>query len=512
MRRTLLGVVAGLLSAAAALGIAELVTVLARPEASPIIAVGQEAIDVTPRPVKEWAIRTFGERDKQVLLAGVVVSLALLAAAIGAMAVRRLPFGLAGVAAFGVVGALAAASRPNADPADVLPALVGAAAGMVVLAFLARTLSVAAARAAPAAASDGPGRRWVVLAAAGVAAGAVAAGAIGRVLQDRRFSAGRSRAGVRVPSPASPAVPIPAGADLSVAGITPFVTSNADFYRVDTALTVPQVPAEDWELRVHGLVDRPLRLTYADLLRRPLVERDITLTCVSNEVGGALAGNARWVGVRVADLLADARARPGADQVVSRSADGMTIGTPTAIVTDGRDALLAVAMNGEPVPLEHGFPVRMIVPGLYGYVSACKWLVEMELTTFEAFDPYWVRHGWASQAPIKTASRIDTPGPFARLQPGIVTVAGVAWAQRRGIDRVEVQVDDEAWQPAELAAVPSLDTWRQWSYGWDAVPGAHSLRVRAIDRAGAQQTGARMPPFPSGATGWHTIAVTVSGR
>jgi DMSO/TMAO reductase YedYZ molybdopterin-dependent catalytic subunit len=313
---------------------------------------------------------------------------------------------------------------------------------------------------------------------------------------------------VAIPGPASPAAGA-SGTGLSVPGLGPFFTPNDRFYRVDTALLAPAVMAEDWRLRIHGMVERELTLDYDQLLARPLIERDITLTCVSNPVGGHYVGNARWIGAPLRDLLEDAGPLPGADQIVGRSVDGFTVGTPTAIAMDGRDAMLAVAMNGEPLPLVHGFPVRMIVPGLYGYVSATKWLVDLELSTFQAYDPYWVQRGWAEQAPIKTMSRIDTPSPFLDLRAGEVSVAGVAWAQHVGIERVEVGIDAGPWASAELGGEDSIDTWRQWVYRWQATPGEHRLRVRATDGDGFTQTPERAEPFPDGATGQHEIVVRV---
>ncbi|WP_213009854.1 molybdopterin-dependent oxidoreductase, partial [Paractinoplanes toevensis] len=348
-------------------------------------------------------------------------------------------------------------------------------------------------------------RRRFLAAAALVAAGAVVAeaGATG-VKRIRGGAAARSRADIRLPAAADPGKPVPAGTDPG------FVTGNADFYRVDTALTVPRIDPGSWELRIHGMVGDEMRLSFDDLLRRPLVERVMTLNCVSNEVGGPYIGTAKWLGVPLAPLLSEAGIRPGADQIVARSAEGMTIGTPTATALDGRDTMLVVGMNGEPLPLEHGFPVRMLTPGLYGYAGACKWLTELELTTFAKFDAYWVERGWSAEGPVKTASRIDKPKPFARPAAGPVTVAGVAWAQRRGVKAVEISVDGGDWKPAELLPVPSIDTWVQWRYSWKATSGPHSLSVRATDRTGAAQTAARATPFPNGATGLHTITVTVA--
>jgi DMSO/TMAO reductase YedYZ molybdopterin-dependent catalytic subunit len=319
---------------------------------------------------------------------------------------------------------------------------------------------------------------------------------------------------VRLPTPPDPLPAVPAGVTVGLDGMAPFFTPNADFYRIDTALSVPQVPTDDYELRVTGLVDRELRLSFDDLLARRVVEHDITLTCVSNTIGGELVGNARWLGVRLDELLTDAGVKPGADQVVGRSIDGYTCGFPLEAATDGRAALVAFGMNGEPLPLEHGFPVRLVVPGLYGYVSATKWLVEIELTTFEDFDHYWVPRGYAEQAPIKLMSRIDSIdglGTLTRGPDGTAAIGGVAWAQTRGIGAVEVQVDDGDWQPAELGEALNDDTWRQWAFRWTPTgPGRATVRCRATDRDGVIQTAARSEPLPDGASGHHQIVVFVA--
>nr|WP_192771811.1 molybdopterin-dependent oxidoreductase [Plantactinospora soyae] len=343
-------------------------------------------------------------------------------------------------------------------------------------------------------------------AALGVAA---VAGFGGRWLSTRR-GVSAARAAIELPVPASPAPPLPAGVELAVPQLAPYVTPNRNFYRIDTALVVPQVDPEQWRLRIHGRVRNPITLSYADLLARPMIERHITLACVSNEVGGELIGNARWLGVPLGPLLAEAGPLDGADQVVARAVDGWTCGSPTSVLTDGRDAMLAVGMNGVPLPIEHGFPVRVVVPGLYGYVSACKWIVELELTSFADFDAYWVPRGWAAQGPIKTQSRIDTPRARRTLAAGPVTVAGVAWAQHVGIRGVEVRVDDGDWEPATLAPTVGADTWVQWSWQWAATSGEHTLRVRATDATGAVQTGQARRIDPDGATGWHTVPVTVN--
>ncbi len=506
-----MGAAIGLIAAAVALGVAQLVAGMVDPQASPILTVGQSAIDATPEWLKAFAIRTFGEQDKTVLLAGITALLVVAAVLLGIGSLRRTWVGIAGLLAFGAIGVIAALSRPVAEAIDVLPAIAATLTGAIALLALRSAVSTdARQRTSPQGRADGSWaldrRRFLLTGAAGVTA-AVAAGGVGNVFA-RRFRADESRAAVRIPAPSSSAASA-RGADLSVPGLGPFITPNERFYRVDTALLVPALMAEDWRLRIHGMVERELILDYRQLLERPLIERDITLTCVSNPVGGRYAGNARWIGAPLRDLLEEAAPLPGADQIVSRSVDGFTIGTPTAIATDGRDAMLAVAMNGEPLPLAHGFPVRMIVPGLYGYVSATKWLVDIELTTFDAYDPYWVQRGWAEEAPVKTMSRIDTPSPFLDLVAGEVPIAGVAWAQHVGIDRVEVGVDGTPWAPAELAAEDTVDTWRQWVYRWDASPGDHRLRVRATDRDGVTQPAERAEPFPNGATGHHEIVVHV---
>ncbi|MDQ8707971.1 molybdopterin-dependent oxidoreductase [Streptomyces sp. LHD-70] len=533
-----LGALSGLLAGFAALAVAQLVSAAVRPEAGPITAVGGAAIDRTPTPVKDWAIRHFGENDKAVLQLGIVATLAVLALVLGVLALRFRRAGAAGVLLFGVIGGAAAVTRPDASGfADALPSVAGAVVGAALLYFLIGRLTVSARpgradtgsdQAAGADQDAGPDqgsgpdhgagwdRRGFVMAAVGAAAASVGIGALGRHLTGNVSQAAiASRKAVRLPAPASPAPALPAGTQLATPGISAFTTSNKAFYRVDTALVVPKVNADTWRLRIHGKgVSRPVTLTFDDLLQRELIERDITLTCVSNEVGGPYVGNARWLGVRLADVLSEAGVRPPskggpADQLVSRSVDGMTLGTPVETVMDGRDAMLVVGMNGQPLPFTHGFPVRMLVPGLYGYVSACKWIEDIELTTFADYDAYWVKRDWAEKAPIKTQSRIDTPQPLVRLKRGTVMVAGVAWAQHRGIDRVQVRVDDGPWQDAELAAEANIDTWRQWSFAWKATPGSHTLTARATERGGDVQTEKRTGTVPDGASGWPSVVVTV---
>ena len=394
------------------MGTAQLVAGIVNPAASPILTVGQSAIDATPEWLKGAAIRAFGPSDKSVLLAGIGVVLALAAIALGIASLRRLWVGVVGLVAFGAIGVAAALTRPVARPRDALPALAATAAGLLTLVAMRSCVRSDASAAAtrgrrrrgplgdrPAAVpADGDGR--CRRCPRGRRGGELLRGAASaRTRRGRRWGYRRRRVARRRSTAPSSTCP----------GLGPFLTPNDRFYRVDTALFAPAVTAEDWSLRIHGMVRREITLDYERLLSRPLIERDITLTCVSNLVGGPYVGNARWIGAPLRELLEEAEPLPGADQIVGRSVDGFTVGTPTAVAMDGRDAMLAVAMNGEPLPIVHGFPVRMIVPGLYGYVSATKWIVDLELTTFDAYDPYWVQRGWAERAPIKTMSRIDTP-------------------------------------------------------------------------------------------------------
>ena len=354
------------------------------------------------------------------------------------------------------------------------------------------------------------------LAAAGVTAvTAAAAGVSGELLVSKHLRARPPVAHRAAPAPApelkiAPMTPLPSDETLNIAGLSPFYTPDSKFYRVDTALVVPQVNASTWQLRIHGMVDKPITLTFDDLIRRPMLEHDVTLTCVSEAVGGGYIGNARWQGILLADVLREAGIQSGADQIVMRDVKGMTIGVATDPVMDGRKSMLAVGMNGQLLPAEHGYPVRAVIPGLYGYVSATKWVIDMELTTFGAFDAYWVKQGWSQQGPIKTESRIDVPKRGGTdLAAGQVTVAGVAWAQHRGIEAVEVSVDG-IWYDAKLAVQDTIDTWRQWYYVWDATPGPHVLQVRATDQTGHTQPAMVHRTEPNGATGYHTIRVNVT--
>lgn len=509
------GALAGVAAGAMTLGVAEVLAGLlarslgTRGTPSPLVAVGEAFVDLTPRWLKDLAVAVFGTADKVALVVGMAVMLAVTCAGVGLLARWRLRAGLAVFAVVGFVGVGAVLTRPGAAVADAVPTVAGVLVGLAVLRRLVRSPVVPAA--GPAAALPGElTRRRLLVQGGALAAVGLLGVLVGRVVSGAGEAVRAARAAFVVPRVASP-VTVPAAADPGVPGQTPFRTPNADFYRIDTALVVPRVDPTTWRLRVHGLVEREVELDLAELLAQPMVEALVTLTCVSNTVGGDLAGTAVWTGWPVRELLARARPLAEADMVLSTSADGFTAGTPLEVLTDGRNALLAVGMNGEPLPPEHGFPVRMVVPGLYGYVSATKWVVDLKVTRFADDAGYWTPRGWAARGPVKTASRIDVPRR-GRVDAGRTVVAGVAWAQHRGISRVELRVDDGGWQEATLAPEPSVDAWRMWLLEWDAPPGRHRLTVRATDGAGATQTEQTAPPAPDGATGWHSVEVEVRAR
>jgi DMSO/TMAO reductase YedYZ molybdopterin-dependent catalytic subunit len=518
---------AGVLGVAMALGVSELLAALLPGGRSLVVAVGDAVIDSVPGWLERAAIAALGTADKPVLLAGILVVSALLGALLGRAAVRRFPLAVAGFAAAAAVGALAALSDPRGSATVAVgTALVAAAAGLGTLWLLLRAARAPAPvrgtaedatgtpdqgseRVEPMRRPGGPVGRRGFLALAGLVTVVASAAAVGGRMLAADDRVRRVRAAIRLPRPARPAGPVPPEADLEIAGLTPLFIPNEDFFRIDTALVIPQVDVERWSLQVTGLVDRPFSLTYAELMELPQVEADITLTCVSNEVGGELVGNARWQGVPLRLLLERAGLQEGSTQLVGRSVDGFTAGFPTVTALDVGEAMVAVGMNGEPLPAVHGFPARLVVPGLYGYVSATKWLSSIELTGWDDVDGYWIPRGWAKEGPIKTQSRIDVPAPGSRVPAGRRPIAGVAWAPTRGIERVEVRVDDGPWQEAELAAPLDIDCWRQWFLPWEATPGQHVLAVRATDGAGEVQTDERTPVAPDGAAGRHTIRVVV---
>lgn len=499
---------AGILATLAALGLSELAAGLLGPVPSLVESVATVVIDRVPAGVKDWAIAVFGTADKAALVVGIVLVVGGLGGAIGLAARSRPGVGTAAFALLGGVGAAAAAVAGGSAAGAILGGTTAFGAAVVTLRLLLRRDPTVGSPRAEVAADAG--RRSFLIGAGVVALVAAASAGTGRwlLVQGRRVVAGRDS--VVLPTAAQPLPPPPAAASFTESGLSPLVTPNAEFFRIDTAISVPRVDLATWRLRVHGLVDVPYELSFDDLLREHLVERWITISCVSNEVGGPLVGNARWLGVPLSAVLERAGVQMGADQVVGRSVDGFTVGFPTAAAFDGREALVAVGMNGEPLPFDHGFPARLVVAGLYGYVSATKWLSDLELTTWDAFDAYWIPRGWAKEAPVKTQSRIDTPRDGARLTTEPRAIAGVAWAPGLGIVRVEVQVDDANWAEAELAASLDRGAWRQWRLPWTPTAGDHRIRVRATDASGYTQTEEIARPAPDGATGWHTIRVSAA--
>lgn len=520
-RRWLLPAAAGVASVAFGTGVGELAAALLAPASSPFVVVGSLLIDLAPSWAKDAAIALFGTGDKVALLVGIGIVLLAVAAAAGVLEARRPPFGRVLIGLLGVVGAIAASTRANAAMLAIAPSALAAIAGVVALQLLVRRLPATdvaggpgdAGLETPASPAPRPAdaavdrRRFLGWAGGAAVLGALAAMG-GYALQAGSRTVAVIRDAIALPTPTSTA-PVPAGAELGIDGLAPVITPNLDFYRIDTALAVPAVDPASWSLRIHGMVEREVTITWDELLALPLEESVTTLACVSNEVGGGLIGNAVWLGYPIRELLARAAPSADADMVLSRSVDGFSASTPLPVLEDDRNAILAVGMNGEPLPPEHGFPVRMVVPGLFGYVSATKWVTELEVTRFDAASAYWTDRGWSALGPVKLSSRIDVPRSGQSLTVGPITVAGVAWHQHVGIDRVEVQLDDGPWQEATLATAISVDTWVQWRYEWDATSGTHTLRVRAIDTEGEVQTSKRQGVVPDGATGLHERSVEV---
>ena len=569
----LVSALVGLVAMGLAIGIAELISAVGvwlgalSTASSPINSLGTTFIHLTPEWLKEYAIRTFGQHDKDALRVGMYITLFIVALVIGLVA-RRSPRIAAGITVLLILITIGAIyTTTGAIAFDALPILVGGAAGVYLLVTVFRRtvepqllstgapvgknahplptgdgrtaadsgtavtptdpieevlydakpgtsgdqhpMAVASTAGRPAKdARPGMDRRQFFRLAAIGAVVAVAAGAISRwIPSSAQVTASRAKAIVPVPTSKQT---IPAGVDFGINGLTPYVTPSDSFYRVDTAFVPPNVTAEEWELKIHGLVDKEVSINYPELIARPQIQRDITLTCVSNPVGGNLAGNATWIGTRLDTLLKEAGPNSGADCVLFTSKDGFTQTAPLDALVDGRDAILAVAMNGEVLPIAHGFPVRMVVPGLYGYVSACKWIVDMKVSKFADESAYWTQRGWSDHGPIKTASRIDVPKGFAQFPAGDVTIAGVAWAQHRGINKVEVQIDDGPWQTAELAGDASVDTWRQWKFVWKAGKGTHTVQSRATDGTGTVQTSKVQDVLPDGATGYDSRSIVVT--
>ncbi|MGM1018783.1 MAG: molybdopterin-dependent oxidoreductase [Actinomycetota bacterium] len=526
--------IAGVVSGAVFLATAELFALLFARSASPILAVGGFVIDIVPQPFKEFAIATFGEYDKIALLAGLGLAVVIASAIAGILQLVRPPLGVVALVIAGALSTAAIVTRAGVGPLAFLPPVLGMVAGSIILVLLTRRLRAWRGAAAQTRTSDAvpasapfesdsesdssddqpaPGRidrrRFFVLTAI-ASASAVVVGVASRTVSMAVSSVANIRGALNLPSPRS-TVDVPSGAELDIPGLSPLFTPNEDFYRVDTALTVPTIDPETWRLVIDGMVDQRVELTFQDILDMGLDEYAITLTCVSNEVGGELVGNAMWLGVPLRDVLRMAGPQSGADMVLSTSVDGYTASTPlSALTDDGLDAILAVAMNGEPLPLEHGFPVRMVVPGLYGYVSATKWLTELKVTTFAEDEAYWTPRGYSAEAPIKFASRVDTPKIGQAIEAGRVPIAGVAWAQSVGIERVEVSIDDGEWVPATLSTPINDDTWVQWFMEWDASPGTHYVAVRAVNKDGDLQIEERAPIAPDGSSGWQRSLIRVT--
>ncbi len=489
------GFLSGLLAALAGAGAGHLVAALLNPAASPVLAVGDQVIDLTPTPVKVWAVRELGTADKPILIGSVLAVTLLLAGVAGVVARRRLGLGVALLAALVALATAAAVLQPAAGPLDVLPGATTAVVGVAVLALLTRAAATAE--------GDG-GRRAFLLLSGGTALLAAGAGAAGQWLVRRREDV----SDLALPTPGETPPALPTGLE-SRYDVTPLVTDNGDFYRVDINLTVPVVDVEGWTLSVDGDVEREVELDFEELAGMGVVERDLTMTCVSNEVGGNLLGSARWLGVPLREVLERAGIEgTGADQVLSTSSDGFTISTPLDVALER--TLVVFGMNGEPLPREHGFPVRLVTPGIYGYVGSTKWVTRLTLTTFEEQTAYWTDRQWAAQAPIKLSSRIDTPRGLQSIDPGETVIAGVAWAQPHGVARVEVRIDGGDWQPARLGPDVNASYWRQWYLPWTAESGSHDVEVRATDTRGEVQASERATPFPSGSTGIQQIVVQVA--
>jgi DMSO/TMAO reductase YedYZ molybdopterin-dependent catalytic subunit len=496
------------LSALAALGVGHAVAAaMSRPAASPLIAVGSVAVDAAPTPVKETAVRLLGNWDKPVLISGIAVVLLVAAAGIGLLAWRRPRPALVAIGALGLVGVGAALLRSGLSSGGVwsaVPSIVAGAIGVGSLALLLRlSRGSAPDRTDSPTIGDGSRRRFLA-GLTGVGLLAVVGAGLGEAVNRTRLAA---RDLIRLPRPRSAAAPIPDG--VQVPGVQTFTTPNDAFYRVDISLVTPRVDVGSWKLTINGGVDRPLELTYDQLLELPMIERDITVACVSNEVGGAYVSSARWLGVPFSEILSRVGVEPGVDQVFSYSSDsGYTCSTPYAAVSDGRDAMIAVGMNGMPLPDAHGFPARMIVPGLFGFVSATKWLERIEFTTYAERPAYWTEREWATDAPVLTQSKIEVPKSLGTLGSGGM-LGGTAWAQHRGIDKVEIRIDDGDWQDVTLAETAGIDTWRQWSFRYEGAAGRHTAQVRATDGTGQLQAEERTKVFPSGARGWHQIQFSV---
>ena len=505
-RRALAWPLAGLVAGAAGVLTSYAASMVLTIREAPVVAIAELVVRETPGPVVAFALKFFGAYNKSLLLGVIAVLSTVLFAFIGRWARARWWLPVAVYSLLAVLAAGAIIASADWTTVDLLPVAVGYVTWLVVLSLLTEPLRRAEHALPEDGAQPGSGRREFLIRAGAVGAAAVVVGVAGRLLGSGRRHVEETRRLLRLPVRAPR---VPAGSRLDIEGISPWQTPEADFYQIHTAIVVPAIEPEDWSLRIHGMVEREVVLTYQDLLERQLTDAWVTLCCVSNPIGGPLVGNAWWSGVRVAELLAEAGVVDGADAVLQTSEDGWNCATPLEALTDDRDAMLAVAMNGSPLPIEHGFPVRTVVPGLYGYVSATKWVVDMEVTRFADVTAYWTERGWGEQGPVKTASRIDVPRSGSTLPAGTVQVGGVAWHQHTGISAVEVSLDGGAWQPMELGRVPSADTWVQWGGSIEVGPGDHLLRVRATDGDGVVQTPVERDVLPDGATGHDVVDFSV---
>jgi len=518
----------GVLSAAVVLAVAEFFAVFISPASSPLLAAGSLVIDLAPAWLKDLTIALFGTNDKIVLLVCLGILVLIVAIALGLLEFARPGWGVILLVFAGVIATIAVTTRAQATAAWPMPTVLGVVAGVLVLRLtmirLRRWVQSAPTTAVTVARPGGAQRQstapnrvpaasrrdflrivWVT------SIGAVLVGVGARVVNASATVVDAVRTALTLPTPAVAAPPIPASASLAVPGISPIITPNSDFYRIDTALVVPNIDADEWRLRITGMVENEIEISFAELLAMPLIETAVTLSCVSNVVGGDLVDNAMWLGYPIRELLAKAKPLAGADMVLSRSIDGFTASTPIeALQEESRDSILAVGMNGKPLPREHGFPVRMVVPGLYGYVSATKWVVEMQVTRFADVNAYWTDRGWSARGPVKVQSRIDVPAQGTLVDAGTVAVAGVAWAPNTGVTGVEVRIDGGSWTDAQLATAISADTWVQWVNEWEATSGEHVIEVRATDAASRTQSGVPLPVVPDGAEGWHRISVQVA--
>lgn len=489
----------GVLAAVAAIVVSEGLAAVLDLRESPILSVGQSVINITPGPIAHAIIGVVGTRDKPLAVTSVVLGILALGALAGWWWTPHRLWACLVVAVLVALSAASVLARPFASAQAVF---VCVASGVVVLGVLQLLLREES--------EQLQGRRAFLRLVGGVVAATVVVGVAGELLASRhrrRDALEKVRAALRLPVREAA---VPSGADLQVAGQEPWLTPNRDFYRIDTVLTPPLIDPNSWSLRIHGLVDRELVLTYQDLVDRGLADAWITICCVSNPVGGDLIGNTVWGGVPIKGILDEVGVKAGADALLSTSADGWTCGTPLAALTDGREAMLALTMNGEPLPVVHGFPVRQVVPGLYGYVSATKWVTDWEITRFSDFSAYWTQRGWSEQGPVKTESRIDVPKDGSSIDAGAHVIAGIAWDQHTGIEQVDVSIDNGPWQLATLGDVPNVDTWVQWRLDWTAAKGDHVIQVRATNREGQTQTKDTADVLPNGATGYHHISVTVT--